>query len=243
MTILFKSHLNRVYLPFSHLALEFPSLILLVVDSIGGHRTISHEFLLARLMLVSPTILSTITHIGKCSPPQISHIQLLKKPGTTVTRPLASFTSMHYNVCSYQSSHWNVAGDTVLLGYRIFKRDDNVQWSWTVSPEGTSVLMGVYRPVYEPLLSLLAFLYLLKATWLAAAHLLPLGPCQKPRSHHSLLTMPNYFKPLDRSSLPWYKVSWNYVLNKPFLPWVAFVFYHNYKKKQAKPTKTDGFWL
>lgn len=200
-------------------------------------------------MLVSPTILSAITQTGKCSPPQISHIQLWKKPSTTVTRPLASFTSVPYSldgVCFYQSSHWNVAGDTVVLRYRIFKKDDNVQRGWTVSPEGTSLLMGVYRPVSGPLLSLLAFLYLLRATWLAAAHLLPLGPCQKPSSHHPLLTTLNCFKPLDRSSLPWYKVSWNYVLNKPFLPWVAFVFYHNYKKKQAKPTKptkTDGFWL
>lgn len=187
-------------------------------------------------MLVSPTILSTITHTGKCSPPQISHIRLLKKPSTTVTRPLASFTSMRYTLdggCSYQSSHWNVAGDTVVSGYRIFKRGDNVQGGWTVSPEGTSVLMectvlclGLCCPFLPSCIcsELHDWQQHICCHWALVRNQVVI----------TLLTMPNCFKPLDRSSLPWCKVSWNYELNKPFLPWVAFVFYHSYKKKTSQ---------
>lgn len=166
---------------------------------------------------------------------------------------LASFTSVHYcldGIISYWSWCWNVAGVVAMLRCKALKRADNIQWGWTVSPEDISVLVGMYHHVSGPLLSPLVFMYL--SAWSHMIdwqyHIFCHGALVRDQTaqsvHHSLLMVPNCFKPLcDRNSLPWC-LSWNYELNKPFLPWVVFVFYHYNKKiKQTKPTNTDDFWL
>lgn len=188
-------------------------------------------------MLLSPTILSTIT--GKCSPPQISHIQLLKNQRTTDTQEPACFISVHYSldvICSRQCSCWNVAGDLVVLGCRVFKRDVNDQQCWITSLEDTLVLRGVFYNVSGPPLSCLSIMYLSAHSHMTGSTIFAMRPWSEMKQHKGFTTL---FWLCPTTSNPSIWIRCHGILELWAFSLELLLYFITTRKKKKK--KTDGF--